>query len=326
MNLLAMVLVAAVLFAAVVAVAMRVAYPVLRPWLAQLPAPMRGRLVLAATTAPLVAGAGLGLLALLPGVVALVWPALDHCASHGDGHVHLCVVHGPHGLRLGLGWVVLAAVLGPASIALGRTGLRVARGRRLVEALRRTAHPVVDGEHHVVASAAPFALTAGLVRPRVYVTTGLLDALDGPGRVAVLAHEDAHVRRRDPLTKLAAEIACALHLPVTRAMLLDDLALACEQACDEQAALAVGDRTTVASVLVRMGRVVERCPWPASPIVARFGEGSIAARVHALLAPPLPSPRVPSTATLIGLGVTVAMLAAAPIHHVTETILGAFLG
>jgi Zn-dependent protease with chaperone function len=325
-NLLAMVLVAAVLFAAVASIAMRFGYPIVRPWLARLPASMRARLVFGATVSPVVLAASLGLLALLPGVVALVWPALDHCAHHDDGHLHLCVVHGPPAFRLGLGWVVLAAVLGPASIALGRTMIRVAHGRRLLEALRRTARRSPDGAHLVVESAAPFAMTAGLVRPRVYVSTGLLGELDALARRAVLAHEAEHVRRLDPLTKLAAELASALHLPSTRAILLEDLALACEQACDERAALAVGDRMTVASALVRLGRMIERCPLPASPILARFGESSIEARVHALLAPPMPTPAVPSRALLATVGVVAAGLAAAPIHHVTETILGKLVG
>ncbi|MFI0449665.1 M56 family metallopeptidase [Actinomadura sp. 6N118] len=44
---------------------------------------------------------------------------------------------------------------------------------------------------------------AGLVRPRVYVTT----ALSGPELDAVLAHEAAHARRRDPLRRLVSRAA-----------------------------------------------------------------------------------------------------------------------
>ncbi len=43
------------------------------------------------------------------------------------------------------------------------------------------------------------AFCAGLLRPRVYITSGALAVLDGQGLNAVLAHERRHASRRDPL-------------------------------------------------------------------------------------------------------------------------------
>lgn len=320
-----MLLVAAVLFAGVTAFGVRIGYALARPWVGRLPAATRARVVLAVLASPWLAGLGLGLVALLPGVLALAWPSLDHCARHGDGHLHLCFVHGPRVVELGLAWLLLAGVLGPALLSLGRSGARIRHGRRLLSALRRGARPLGSAAHQVIDADAPIALTAGLLRPRVYVTTGLLDDLDEPARQAVFAHEAAHVRRRDPLTKLLGELAAALHLPAARAMLLSDLSLACEEACDEAAAAAVGDRTTVAATLVRLGRLVERFPLAPAALVARFGDSSIAARVHALLAPPRPVPRLPSGSGITAALFVTAAACAGPIHHLTETVLATLL-
>jgi Zn-dependent protease with chaperone function len=45
----------------------------------------------------------------------------------------------------------------------------------------------------------PQAFCAGLLRPRVYITTGSLERLDEAALAAVLEHERHHARRRDPL-------------------------------------------------------------------------------------------------------------------------------
>lgn len=319
----AMLLVAAVFFAAVTAVAVRIVYPVARPWVRGLPAATRARVVSAVVASPWLVGLGIGLVALSPAVLALAWPSLDHCVHHDDGHLHLCFAHGPRAVELGLAWLLLGGVLGPASFALARSGARIRHGRRLLAALRRGARSL--GSARIIDADAPIALTAGLLRPRVYVSTGLLDHLDEPARRAVLAHEAAHVRRRDPLTKLFGELAAALHLPAARTMLLSDLSLACEEACDEAAALAVGDRTIVAAALVRLARLVERFPLAPVALVARFGDDSIAARVHALLAPPRPMPRLPSGSGIAAVLVVAAATCAGPIHHLTETVLAALV-
>ena len=58
----------------------------------------------------------------------------------------------------------------------------------------------------VIEDARPRAFCAGLVRPRVYVTTGALAILDEESVEAVLAHERHHARRRDPLRLAASRV------------------------------------------------------------------------------------------------------------------------
>lgn len=54
--------------------------------------------------------------------------------------------------------------------------------------------------------ARPFALTFGLLRPRVAISTGLARCLDPDELHAVLVHESVHVRFRDPLRDLVLAI------------------------------------------------------------------------------------------------------------------------
>jgi len=57
----------------------------------------------------------------------------------------------------------------------------------------------------VLAAAAPLAFCAGLLRPRIYLSTGLLNTLDDRELQAVLLHEDHHRRHRDPLRTLLVD-------------------------------------------------------------------------------------------------------------------------
>lgn len=326
MSVLVMATVAAVAFGVATALLVAVAYPWLRRRLSRLPGRLRARLVMMTLAAPLLAALVLSTLALLPGLTALVWPALDHCTHHDDEHFHLCVVHAPTLVDLGMSWGLLMATLLFLSIGLGRTARRVQRGHRLLRRLQRNARGASSGAHAIVDSEAPLALTAGLRRPQVFVTRGLLDGIDSRSQRAILAHEAAHVRRRDPLRKLVAELLAVAQVPLIRRMLLDDLCLACEEACDDEAALSVGDRTLVAMALVRLSRLVERTPTRATPLAARFGDTSIGIRVHALLGPPKPSPLMPRTSVSVISAVVVAALLIGPLHHVTETLLGSLLG
>jgi len=318
-------LLAASAFGAIVSLGVHAGYPWVRRWLIDLPATLRTRLVFALVAAPAVFGVVLSLLAVLPGVAAPLAPALDHCTHHGDHHFHLCLVHGPGSIQLNRTWLALGLFATPVLIRVAFAVARLLRGRRLLSALRRSARPTA-ANYHEVASEAPFAVTAGLWRPRVYVTSGLLRLLDDTSRAAVLAHEAAHVRRRDPLMKLLAELLSAFHLPKTRQALLADLSLACEQACDEEAAVSVGDRTAVADALVKLGRLVSDASPTGTAAVARFGEGSITARVHALLERPKALPWLPSARLTLAASLVLATVLIAPLHHTTETVLGTLFG
>jgi beta-lactamase regulating signal transducer with metallopeptidase domain len=116
-------------------------------------------------------------------------------------------------------WAVFAALL------LGRVVLALLRARWLV---RRWSWPLVDqrwaserdavaarlglrpGIPLLVSSRVNGPATTGVLRPVIVLPEGA-EAWDEPRRLATLAHELAHVQRRDCLSQFVAEIASALH-------------------------------------------------------------------------------------------------------------------
>lgn len=102
--------------------------------------------------------------------------------------------------NLGAVVVVALALVGLAVIATAVNGAareliadrRLRHRLRAHSAWRHAGALVIEDER-------PRAFCAGLVRPRVYVSSGALALLDDGALRAVLAHELAHARRRDPL-------------------------------------------------------------------------------------------------------------------------------
>lgn len=63
-----------------------------------------------------------------------------------------------------------------------------------------------DGDVLVFEDPTPLAFCAGLLRPRIYVSSGAVAALDPGALDAVIAHERRHRDRRDPLRVLLATV------------------------------------------------------------------------------------------------------------------------
>ena len=80
-------------------------------------------------------------------------------------------------------------------------------GRSQPGPLRAVAEALgVAGQVDVVATGEAFAVTFGLLRPRILCTTGLVAALSEAELTAVLVHERHHMLRRDPLRLLACRL------------------------------------------------------------------------------------------------------------------------
>ena len=149
--------------------------------------------------------------------------------------------------------VLVLAILG--AIAFAVAVFAVAReligARRLGR--RLAALPGVrNGDLLVIDDERPEAFCAGLVRPRVYVTTGALALLDDPSLRAVLGHERQHARRRDPLRLAAARVITRslFFVPGVRALRQTHELLA-ELSADETAIQgAAGDRSALARAML----------------------------------------------------------------------------
>jgi BlaR1 peptidase M56 len=92
-----------------------------------------------------------------------------------------------------------------AALGLAVTARAVTATVREVRASRRFHHLVALRNPQPLADALlleddhPRAFCAGLLRPRVYVSTGAVAILDDAALSVVLAHERHHARRRDPM-------------------------------------------------------------------------------------------------------------------------------
>ena len=279
----------------------------------------RHRALVGLASLPVVLGGTLLLAASLPSIIALFAPAFDHCAAHDDAHAHLCFRHLPHhGIHTAL--LLLLVFVGTyLLIRAVFAAMTLIRAGRLWDALAATGEWRADLEVTVLETSKPLCVAAGLLRPRVLMSRGLLASLDESERTVVLAHERAHVRRRDALVASGVRALGTLHLPFVARWLVRELELAAEQACDEAAA-GVSDRLAVAATILAMERAVQASALVPRSAVA-FGQRGIERRVEALLADPAPprSLRVPALVAMIAIGALFA--ASGELHHLTESAL-----
>jgi Zn-dependent protease with chaperone function len=307
----------AVAFGLMAALLAAVAYPVVRARHGRLPAAARARRIAAWSAAPWLVGGLLVALCFLPSMWSALGIAADHCPLHDDGHVHLCLEHAPRGPVYLVEWLLLGAAATAAGIVFARVVAAQFATWRAVVALVRTSGKIEGG---LIPSNIPLSVTAGLFRPLVLVSTGLRERLRPDVLAVVLEHERAHARRRDPLRLVAAALLSAGHLPGTRRLLLCDLALACEQAADDEAAKAVGDRVRVAEAIVTVERVMGSSRSGLAAAMGMDGASTVA-RIEGLLQDPPSSTPTLLRGLLWGVAAVAAVLLASDLHHLTETLL-----
>ena len=172
---------------------------------------------------------------------------------------------------------------------------------------------------HLLDDKEPVMLCAGGRRPVLVVSRGACDGLDEHALEAAVAHELAHVERRDAAAGwllLAVRAACWFN-PVVQ-VLARDLAQEIERRADDRAAAVAGDRVALAAALVSVfgagegrGRVATEwpVPWLDAPgrMADHFRAAALEARCRRLLAPPVAAPpppvaRLHAALTAAGLG------------------------
>jgi Zn-dependent protease with chaperone function len=191
--------------------------------------------------------------------------------------------------------VVVAWIVRVTWLAIGATR-EVAGLPRLPpsDALVAAAHRSGAGEVVCLDDPTAAAFCAGLLRPRVFVTSGMVAALAADELAAVLVHEAEHARRRDPLRRLAGRAAADVlfWLPLvgwwSRRRLED-----AELAADRAAIGRVG-RSPLA-------RALRATAIPATAAVGARFDGAGPARITQLLGDELPRRRPPLAACLLSL-------------------------
>lgn len=259
-------------------------------------------------------------------LVALVLPSLlhaggfqaDHCALHAH-HRHLCALHAG-GAEAGLliaGVAVLALGIGRAA----RLGWAQVRAHRSLAALEMLGHSDGGaGFPQVVVPGSPWlSLAVGVLRPRILISASLRSHLPPEALQAVLAHEDAHIRRHDPrwATVLAwAGLWCA---PGVAGLVRAAFHEAAEEASDANAEEEVGSHA-LASALVAVARLH---PLRSPELSLGFGDTAIERRVRILLGGHHPPARSLAPRLLLAVVLVVVLVATGGsewIHHAVESL------
>lgn len=282
----------------------------------------RARICAVLATAPFSLPTLVLALCLAPGLLGFAGLPVDHC-DHHPGHLHLCLAHPRILLSLPLA-VGLAALATAGVVLVGHAAVRLARVQRGAALLRLAASTRVAPDVVEVDTPHPFSLTTGLVRPGIWISTGLSAALSEAQLAVVIAHERAHVGRRDPLLRWLCGLLAAPLWPGVRRSILERLHVASEQVCDEAAARDVGDPVLVAETLLTVARLDHDPRGRASLEVApAFGEGSVRERILRLLDGREQDPAAHSR-RWIAIPAGVSLLAALPLHHMVEHVLETF--
>lgn len=274
-------------------------------------------------------------LALLLGIAialaALIGAALAALGGAGIatlalGIASFCVLLLGDAGRLPLGWIALSVLAGTSLIALARTLAAHRRERRLLCLL--PLEPARDGQLLVEADLAgasplfllptkrPTAFCFGILRPRVVVSTGLLDRLDPEERSAVLWHEGYHARDRVPLKCLLARLAARTFfwVPLLRALLERYLLL--KEIAADRAAVARAGLPALTAALAAAARE----PTPAGAVGLTE---TAAARIERLLDPDAPLPPLarplPLLTSILAVIVLALFVLTAPTIGVVET-------
>jgi Peptidase family M48 len=192
--------------------------------------------------------------------------------------------------RVGVGCVALV-VLGAASwlVAMGRASRALAISRRCGRLWKETGHeyrlPGESSRAMVVEKEAPLLALAGILRPRLIVSRGVLEALSDDQLDVALDHENAHRVSRDNLKRLLL-LLVPDSIPFVHGLgtLEEGWARVAEWAADDEAVQGDSNRAvSLASALLRVARMGPgpRLSFLHSSLVG--GDRDLAARVERLL-------------------------------------------
>lgn len=237
------------------------------------------------------------------------WPGALLLESHCHLSSH-CTAHSPTGLGMDAA-SMLMLIAGLLLLRATVLGIRFHHAHKQLSSFSRQTH----SEAYEQLDCSPaLALTSGLLRPRVFLSTGLIAQLSTTELRAVLAHEQAHQRHRDNLRHFLAQLLTA---PAFARQLRADLHQAIEQRADQQAAHCCGGPEAMAHILIRLQRLALASP----PLLhSGMGGADFTQRIHALLqasAPPASARWWP--AALITAIVLLAGVFSSPVHHALET-------
>ncbi len=207
-------------------------------------------------------------------------------------------------IRLGGGWLKVRRLTRTATAAAPRAWVCVLARLRIAMGVR----PKV---RIALSTATPVPVVAGVLRPVILVPARVARELDEPGIRAVLAHELAHVKRRDPLLGfLQALVECPLFfLPALRRLgrLIRE---AREHCCDDLVVQATGRPRVYARALATL----EELRAGQGRFALAATDGPLAQRIERLVLPPAVHPGPARRLAALGLAMALSGALATALH------------
>jgi beta-lactamase regulating signal transducer with metallopeptidase domain len=172
--------------------------------------------------------------------------------------------------------------------------IQFSRGIYRAYRLRRDALPIspsevgmaasiIERSHRVVileSTDVDDPVTVGVFHPAIILPSKVILALNEPDRAAILAHEFGHIHRKDFLVLLSCQLAS---LPVAWhpgiRYLMSKISQTRELACDDYAAIRLGERIGYARTLLRLASLCLQIPRGNSMAVGIFDGDNLEARI-----------------------------------------------
>lgn len=307
-------------FAVLVAVTSALIYPLVQSYILALAPARRAHILLFWLVAPAFVGLLFTFLSSIPSFLSFMGIVQDDCTVH-DTHFHLCLIHPPLPLDSMVSWVLMAFFGIVVATFFILCTLALTRAYKFHKLLMLTSQPHAQYKIRVVESNKPLAIAVGFHHMQVFISDYLLKTLSAQQLSVVLAHEHAHLKRKDGLYHMLGHLFSFAHLPWLRRRLCEDMSLASEQACDEAAAMTTGDRLYVAKTIVFLERLFSKKVVPGHGL--SITGSNIQERVESLLREPVVysvSYRMYALAVMALL--FISLTAVSELHHQTEHILG----
>lgn len=271
---------------------------------------------------PVFAGIYIAVVTLIPSMSHELGFSLDHCHRHGDTHGHLCWYHPP--VFVWMSWQGFCATVFAAFTAW-KLSFALYRGYQQHQYSRTLLSfaDTQDQSAYRIESDMPSAFTLGLLRPKVVMSSALIDALTSEELSVVQRHEQAHQQHRDPLRLWVFNLVLCVFIPKVRTHLYKAMELTLEQLADERVVQASTTPVLIAQTLVKVNRLTARflAQQPALT-VCHFGASAIEQRIEQLMSAK-PGRAFPLLASLIciGLLLTLTLGGADALHHIIENLL-----
>lgn len=258
--------------------------------------------------------------------VALFWPNLDGGLSipwlsnfaHWH-HEYIFTFTSWHGLTLFISSLVFIWLLTVIAVQYWKKLISMRGLLELSNTQDISSHNSYKA--YILQSNIPTAFTAGLMSPKIYVTSALQQQVNQQELDIIIQHELAHARAYDPLCKVIFTLFCRFYPKLISCSLMQHYNLLTEQMADS-AVTHFYDSLDVAQTLINVARLQQNMPIHCDGAqLSYFGNEQINQRVLRLVSPIDKTP-------LIGLLITITAFIAVPVitastidsfHHFIET-------